>query len=364
MNPVDLHLGPIQNPRMTKSTALPADLQQLLTVVGRRLEKGESVAAELSSVIAAISHLPAATISQSAFAIANTAKLYGWRKKPSWYRTLFQQHLTDEEQLLRLPDLRFLFLFHANGRLREASLQRITGGLSNPFLFAAVSIRLNDWAEPVRRAAFLCAKRCFPLTAPDVVADGATALAVRQDTWGRWGQEKEAVETALARPDVAEKIADIICGMQTGPASRIFRLVLRNNGIDAHLVHLAASARQPAVRAMAVQVIADNRASWAVGWDWKWLDKSMGERKRVRKFDFRDLQFQFDQTSVLKAAAADTSAIVRRAALTALICHRLGSAEAKELALQLEADANRSVRERAAFILSRVSEAAIRPEKT
>ncbi|EJT03364.1 hypothetical protein RCCGE510_19989 [Rhizobium sp. CCGE 510] len=256
--------------------------------------------------------------------------------------------------MLRLPDLRYLFIFHRDGRMREAALQRITGALESPFLFAAVAMRLNDWAQPVRFAAFACAKRCFPLTSAEVIADAAASLVLHQDSWGRWGVERQAMETTLARPDVAEELARILCEGQIGPVSRIFRLVLKNSSIDPHLPQLAANARQPWVRAVAVRAIADMRAAWLVGMEWQWIDKSMGRRARAPRFDFRDIRLSFDKAGVVRAAASDASPIVRRAALTAVIQHWRGCKEAQELALKLISDPSPSVRERAVFILSRI----------
>jgi hypothetical protein len=338
---------------MTKSDILPPDLQELLVIIGERLNSGQNVEAQLPSAVAGILSLPAATISQSAPAIATSAKLYHRRPEPAWLGRLLRPHLTDKQQLLKLPDLRYLFLFHCDGRMREAALKRTTGGLQSSFLFAAIAIRLNDWAEPVRAAAFACAKRCFPLTSAEVIANAVTSLLLHQDSWGRWGVEREAMETTLARPDVGEQLANILCEAQTGPTSRIFRLVLKNGSIDPHLPRLAASAQQPWVRAMAVKVIAEGRAGWQVGWEWKWIDKSMGKRVQEPKFNFRDLLFPFDKAAVVRAAASDGSAIVRRAALVAVIQHWRGSREAEELASTLIADPSPSVRERAAFILSR-----------
>jgi hypothetical protein len=346
----------MQNTRMTDNL-LPTELRQLLTAVGTHLSKGESVAAELPAVISAMSALPAATISQSALQIATTAKLFRQRAESSWSQKLFRQPLTDKEQLLKLPNLQYLFLFHFDGRIREISLRRINEGLPSPFWFAAICLRLNDWADPVRKAALSCAERCFPLTTPDVIADGAVRLVLSQHTWGRWSDERAAVDAALQRPDVAERMADIICDAQTGPVSRILRLLLKHDAIDIHLARLAANARQPAVRAMAFQVIVDMKASWPVGWDWKWIDKSFGQRVKVPSLNFRDLKHDLDRLAFVRSAALDKAAIVRRAALDALIRHFRGTDAAKELAERLLTDPNASVRERASFILSKIPEA-------
>lgn len=338
---------------MTKPNILPADLQDSLQAVGRRLEKFESVAAELPAVLEGLFALPASSISQAAPEIAAAAKLYRRQKPPSLFRNFFQKPLSDKEQLLDVPDLQYLFVFHADGWIREAALKRMVAGLPSPFMVAALAFRLNDWVEPVRKAAVLCANRCFPLTAPQIMADGIAAMVVRQQNWRRWGDESEALDEALTSPDIAKEIASLICISRTGPASQIFRFVLKTSAIDPYLPHLATNGLQPAVRAMAVQMIADNRASWPVGWEWKWLDKSMGRRQRIPKFAFRDLIVSLEPLKVLHAAASDRSAIVRRGVLTALIQHHLGSKDAENIALRLKGDLYPSVRERAEFILSR-----------
>ena len=355
---VDLGALAIHDARMTKPSVFPVDFELLLASIGQRLENGESIAAELPAAIAGISALPAIAISQAAPAIANTAKLYRWRSEPSLFEALFRRRLTDKEQLFQLPDLEYLFLFHLDGRIREASLQRITGGLPSPFLFAAVALRLNDWVEQVREAALACANRCFPLTSPDVVAGAAAALLLRQHSWGRWGKEREAIDAAFTRTDVATRLAADLVDAQTGPASRILRFVLKHDAIDHHLERLSAEAKQPSVRALAVQTIADKRASWPAGMEYRWVDKSMGLRTRVPRFEFRDISLPLAGARVIRAAASDKSAVVRRASLDALIRHRLGSEEAQELALRLKADVSPSVRERADFILSRHAELA------
>lgn len=338
---------------MTKQSVLPSDVEEALAAVGRRLEHGKSVEAELLPAIAGISALPATAISSAARAIADTAKLYRWRAAPSFLPASLRAPLSDKEQLLRLPRLSYLFLFHRDGRIREAALQRITGGLPSPFLFAAVTLRLNDWVGPVRTAAVACAQRCFPLTSPDVIAEAATALVLRHDSWGRWNREREAFEAALARPDMGARLADVILNAQTGPASRVLRMALKHDALDRHLERLAVQARQPSVRAVSVQTIADMRASWPIGMEWKWIDKSLGKRVRVPKFDCREITSSLPRENIVRAAAFDRSALVRKASLDALIRHNVESDEAHELAILLARDSRRPVRERAAFILSR-----------
>jgi hypothetical protein len=254
---------------------------------------------------------------------------------------------------MRVPGLEYLFLFHFDGRLREIALQNIHGGLESPFWFAAVCLRLNDWVEPVRKSALLCAERCFHATSAEVIADGAVSLVLAQSAWGRWHVERKVVDAAFSRSDVVDQIAKIICEKQTGPVPKVLRLLLKNSAIDVYLPRLAANARQPAVRAMAVQTIADMTAAWPSGWEWKWIDKSMGQRKLVQKFDRRKIDIEVDRLNVICAAADDQAAIVRRAVLDAVIQHYPSSTRAAQLAHQLKHDKNVAVRARAAFFISK-----------
>lgn len=341
---------------MGKVSALPPELEQRLADVGKCLEKGHPVGDVLPRAIAGLAALPPTAISQVASKVGHAAKLYHRYPGQGSFLDIFRKRLNDKEQLLRFPDLKFLFLFHFDGRLREAAVQRIADGLPSPFFFAAMAVRLNDWVEPVRRAALASAARCFPKTNPDVVAAAAEALLLRQDSWGRWGNERQAVDAAFERPDVAESLAVRIANSTTGPSSRILRKALRAGAMDVHLERLAKEAKQPSVRALAVQALADGKATWQSGWQYKWIDKSMGMRTRVPQIEERALTIEVDRTRIVQAAAGDQSALVRRQALDAVIRYGLGSA-GRQIATDLTNDRSPSLRERAAFILDRSADA-------
>lgn len=336
-----------------KKVTIPEDLERLLSVVGRGLDNGKVADRALADLMAALSALPADTVSRYAVHIADNARLFIHYNRPSWFQKLLRRAPVNPWQAARMPGLKYLFLFHFNGRVREIALQSIDGELESPFWFGAVCLRLNDWAEPVRNAAFLCAQRCFPVTAADIIAKGAVSLVLTQNTWERWGVERTELDAALSRPDVVEHIAKIIRERQTGPVSKILRLMMRSRAIDVHLPQLAAEARQPAVRAMAVQTIADMTAAWPSHWEWKWIDKFMGRRKKVHTFERRTVNVEVDRMDIIHAAALDNAAIVRLAALDALIKYDPFSARAAQLAHQLKNDKNHSVRMRADFLISK-----------
>lgn len=285
--------------------------------------------------------------------IANAAGLYRQSPQPFLGR-LLSPRPSDAELLLRTPGLEYLFIFHRDGRLREASLLKITGGLRSPFFFAAVLWRLNDWAEPVRQAAVRCANRSFPITDPSVVARTAAELLVRQASWNRWDSERTILDEVFSRDDVAAQLADLIVRERTGPQASILRYALRTSALDRFLERIAHEAVQPAVRAVALHSLIDGEAKWASGTAWKWIDKSMGLRRRVPVFDHRALTIALTQEALIRRGVNDRSPAVRRVALAGVIRHLRGHAGARAFATQLMTDSSPSVRERAEFILRRL----------
>jgi hypothetical protein len=332
---------------------LPPALCAALTDIGQKLARSERIDGELSRALDLMAGLSPAGIARADPAIANAAMLNHWRPRPSsvglWLR--LRTDVSDKEQLLRTQGLEKLFIFHRDGRLREAALLRLSGGLPNPFLFAAVAWRLNDWAPAVRAAAVCCARRCFPATAPAVVAASATTLLARQWTWSRWDEERLPLDEAFNRSDVADCLARVLIRGQTGPMSTTLRYALRTSAIDVHLDGIARDAVQPSVRAGALETLIDRRARWPRGYAWEWIDKSMGLRRRVTVSDHRELDVAPSRSALIARGVRDRSPVVRRVALDGVMRHLLSTHEGQGYAALLSADRSPSVRERAAFIL-------------
>ncbi|CAN5432685.1 hypothetical protein BH10PSE14_BH10PSE14_26000 [soil metagenome] len=279
------------------------------------------------------------------------AHLYRWRRETPIIARLFSLRLTDREQLKRVSRLEFLFLFHRDGHIREAALHKLVDPIPGAFLFVALAWRLNDWVSQVRSAAVDCALRVFPVTAPEVIADGAMVLLGRDGTWGRWTSERHILESALERPDVAEKLANILATRAAGPSATVLRHALRGAAIDRYLGQLARDAIQPAVRAVATQALIDGVARWPNGWRWRWVDKSMGIRKAETIFESRSLTVQSDRFAQIEAGLGDRSAAVRNTAMAGLIRHRDTAPSVRYLAEPRLNDRSRRVRERAEFLL-------------
>jgi hypothetical protein len=268
---------------------------------------------------------------------------------------MFSPRRSAAAQLLQTPGLEYLFIFHRDGRLREAALLKITGGLPSPFLFAAILWRLNDWAEPVRQAAYRCASRSFPATKSVIIARASAELLVRHLTWGRWQTERSLLGELFDRSDVAEDLAVLMSVTTTGPQASILRYALRTPGLDQHLEQLASNAIQPSVRAVALGALIDRKVYWPSGSELRWIDKPMGLRRRQTIFDYRDLTTSLPVRNLIKRGLSDKSAVVRRVALNGIMGHMLGTEDAGALAAPFASDRSSSVREKATYILRRES---------
>ncbi len=329
-------------------------LQSALALVRAKREAGQWVGTELDGVIRLLDELPAGEVVHAAGAIADGAGLFHrLHLEPSVQSP--QRALTDKEQLLKRPELAGLFLFHRDGRLRELALKHFAGGLSSPFLFAAVACRLNDWAEPVREAAEACATRCFPQTDAEIVARSAEALLVRSDSWGRWGGERQILDQAFSRADVAEALAELLIAQTRGAGTRTLRFALRGPALDQYLMRVAFEAVQPSLRATAFAFLIDGKASWPSGYGWRWVDKSMGERKREIVYAERALTVMHNRSQLIAKAVDDRSAVVRRVGLDGVIRYLKELPEATDYASKMLADRSLAVRERAEFIMKRAA---------
>ncbi len=335
---------------MARTTLLSAELLGALGETGTKVRQGDIVGADLEATLKMLACLKPGYVARADGEIANAAGLYRHPPQPLLGR-LLSLRPSDAEQLLRVPGLEYLFLFHRDGRLREAALLKITGGLPSPFLFAAILWRLNDWAEPVRQAAARCANRSFPVTDPSVVARTAAELLVRQVSWSRWRDERAILDQVFGRDDVAAQLAELIAFERTGPQASTLRYALRTSALDRHLERIAHEATQPSVRAVALHALIDGKAEWPSGTAWQWIDKSMGLRRRVTVFDHRPLTVTPARKALIARGVSDRSAAVRRVALAGVIRHLPGTAEARAFAIPLVTDRSLSVRERAEFVL-------------
>ena len=338
---------------MRTNAALPPRASNALTSIGLKLANGQALGPDVAEAVSLLNTLDARSLAKAEREIVEAAALYRWRRTPSIIEKLFKRRVTDADQLSTVGGLEYIFLFHRDGRLREAALRKVSGPLPSPFVFAAVAWRLNDWVEPVRTAAAECAARAFPVSQASTIADAATVLLTRQATWGRWSAEKRVLDAAFQRHDVVTCLADIVRHRLTGPMASLLRQVLRAPSVDEHLQRLSTEAAQPSVRATALHTLINGNAEWPVGWRWRWIDKSMGVRRHETAFESRPLSVQAEPETTIRTGLADRSAVVRNAAMSGLIQKQATVFDAKALAEPLLKDRSRAVREKAQFVMNR-----------
>lgn len=344
---------------MKREYLLSLETRRRLSALGVRLASGPAPdRAVLDRVLADLEGLPAEAVARVAHEI-NAEMRLGWfqapRRKPVGILSLFQPappKPPSERQLMAAdPRYAWIFLFHANGRVRQAALDALVDPPTTPFAFAAIALRLNDWAQPVRAAAVRCAERLFSKTAPDLSAPAALALVNKAFEWGRWGDERQALDAVFANPEVAARVAPLFLTRANGPLSTQLRRLLRYPGFDGDLPQLARDAVQPSVRATALKCLIDRKVSWPVGHGWRWIDKTYGWRQRVVLLDSRPLVVDQDIETLIRQGLADRSGVVRRVAADALIEHRPSLSGVDELVTRMAADRSPSVRERADYLI-------------
>lgn len=333
------------------SHAFPQPLETALIALGRELADGTVPEPLLAEVMDGLSALPAQTVTWADGRIAGLAGLYPRHDARPAFMRLFGRDRTALGLLRRDTRLAPLFLFHRDGFVREAALARMPAPEA-PFFLAALAWRLNDWAEPVRRAARRCAERAFPVIAPGVAVDAAPFLLTRWLHWRRWDRDGAAmVDALLARPDVSAGLARQRFETETkGALGRELRYALRMAGLDPYLPSLARNARLPAVRAVALRALLSGHASWPAGFAREWVDKRYGIERRVMQFGRRPLGERPPPDGLIAEGLRDKSAMVRRVAADALIDRRAAYPALDEAIAALARDRSAALRERAAWL--------------
>ncbi len=331
---------------------LPGELRAVLSTIGTKFEKRQCIKGEAGHALRLLNELPAAAAVKAEREIAIAARLYHYWRRPKLWAAQLATYPSDADQLESVPGLEYLFIFHMDGTIREAALNKIAGGAPSPFLFAAIAWRLNDWAPPVREAAAECAKRIFPLTSADVIAQAGMVLLCRESSWGRWTNERAVLVETFSQPNVAAALACAIKNKRTGSAATILQRALQNSGLDPFLETLAREARQPAVRAIALLALINGYASWPNGFAWQWIDKSMGIRKRVQVLSQRPFKPGISRRAAIAMGVADRSATVKKSALDALTHYRAEIPDARKIAEPLLTHRSVSIRQRAEFLLT------------
>lgn len=337
---------------------LSPELSAKLSSLGERLEHGPPEG-ELHDVLDDLSALPADRIVRASCEIPAAAGLGMWRPhRPFSIHRLLRRPLSENDLLKVNPNYGWLFLFHPSGYVREAALHAIRTPPTSPFFFAAIAWRLNDWVEQVRQAAADCASRVLPRADPTVAATAALYLLDRQFVWGRWNDVPKVLHSTFSDKNVIASLAGNLRERSTGRLATCLRYALKYPNIDEHLPSLAAEAIQSTVRALAYQCLLTGKIVWPTGYEWAWVDKVYGVRRRVPKLEARSLNGTPVVADLIRQALRDPSPKVRRVGADALIENRKHLPDADRLIGVLAADASPSVRSRADYMLRHPTNAA------
>jgi hypothetical protein len=283
---------------------------------------------------------------------ARRRNIFGWpvgaAEDASW-RPAQPNRRKALSQLSRTPGLDIVFLFCPDGYVREAALNQLASA-SSPFVLTAVAYRLNDWAEPVRRAAKVCAGRVFASAPVGAVAEAALFLTERKSFWTRGEAELALLDGAFSRPDVVDALSGLILSGHTGAVSRAFSHALAGDVLDHRLLEFATRATNPAVRVIAARTLIDGKTSRRVGYDRQWLDKTYNLSRRVPRFASRPILRPQPVEALIALTANDRSAAVRRVAAEGLVRFRHEIRNPWPLLALLKDDRSQAVRQRIQFV--------------
>lgn len=235
-----------------------------------------------------------------------------------------QRRAAELMQLSGRPDLAQVFLFHGDGFLREAALQRLSGPVRLPVVAYGLLERLNDWSPEVRSAAALAFGRCFPASDPDILLEPVWTCLQNARGWSRWnGGYDHLVGAILSHEALTARLLQRFIEDRRGGTGTIFQALCRDPRFDRFLVQIATRANLPSLRAKAVDSISRALVFWPLGTSRKvWTDKPLGLYRLEPELASRPLSHPIDALPVLTETVRDQSIVVRRIALDGIIAHR------------------------------------------
>lgn len=305
---------------------------------------------KLHDAIESISRIPPQELKHASKAIAQEIN-YSNNKSYFYFFSRSNWRKRSLINLDRSPIFKYIFLFHDDGYIREAALEKISEEIASPFFVAAITLRLNDWVSAVRQSAARCAKRVFPITKAATLAQAFMYFYPQTMSWRRWDIERTILDQTISRPDVISALAERIIAEPTAPAIKILAVLLRFPELDSFLYDIAFKSSQPSVRALALRTLMTGQAKWRVGTTRQWIDKSMGQFKIVAAFNHRPITAHYPLVDLCTQGCHDRSAIVRKVALEGVIHSLRGTIAGAAIARPLLADHSQGVRSRAEFVL-------------
>jgi hypothetical protein len=231
-----------------------------------------------------------------------------------------------------------VLMFSTNGYVREAALKAVNQLPDTPFFLAALVWRLNDWVEPVRRAAEGCAKRELPRFSTRAVVGAAPFLLQRIPHWGRWNSPPAIVLDTLARP--VQELVALFENTTEMPASAL-RAAIRYGLLDNHLLSISLTAKRPEFRAVALRAMLDGEVTWVTHYE---VEKQLGVARRVPILARRAVPRSAPVDALIRQGAADRNPLVRLAAADGLVQHAASLTNIRSFMTLFDGEKNPSVR--------------------
>lgn len=341
-----------------------------LRTLGEELWNGQVQPHTVNALVDELSTVPPERISRVADALRGNPYLWGVSPPREVRDTPFSVNLSDKVVRFMPPvtttysqqgrkDLRtllqhtarleYLFLFHADGYVREAAVNKLATAAS-PFFVAALALRLNDWVPEVRRAASLAIARVFGDGDAPVMAEAALFLLGRTPLWSRNPVAVTILTRALTRPDVVDALLMLLLERRDSLTLEALRAALMSPALDQHLLTLAMEAGSPSARMIAFRSLLSGEVRRRTGFERRWIDRTFNVYRRVPAFDRREIIRPLPLHDLIALAAQDRSAAVRRIAGDVLVQHRHDLPDIEALLARLRNDRSAAVRHRIAFV--------------
>ena len=308
-----------------KYSVLTIECQNVIFAIGKSLETNSLQRLQTNAFRESVKHICPSSMPRAADEIRDIAKFYGYSapKQHSYianrFKSLWDKRKKTTSTPKVVPESGWIFIFHGDGFIREASLSSIIDCPQSPFEFTAIVYRLNDWVKNVRDEAIKYANLKFSQTSSEHIAESAfflieqTEYLVRMDKAGRQVLEKE-----LFRTDVLEILKNKFIETRPGRIGFILSQLLKRPDFDNYLEEIALNATLPHVRAIAFDALINKRAKWSIGYEKQWVDKVYNISRRVRTYKTRKITNSIDVDALLEKAALDRSSIVRKVAARSL----------------------------------------------
>jgi hypothetical protein len=288
-------------------------------------------------IVTKVSMLPAQAIYEVERLIGWLPRVFPRRQSWLWFRPGTNRAVEIE------PAHAPAFMFNRSGYVREAALKAVNQLPDTPFFLAALVWRLNDWVEPVRRAAQDCANRELPRLSTRTIVGAAPFLLERMPYWGRWGSPPAIVLDTLARPDCVHELVVQFAKTAEIPAGAL-RGALSFGFLDNHLLSISRTAKRPEFRAVALKAIINSEVTWVTHYERQWVNKAYGITRRVPVLARRAIPRQAAVAVLIRQGAADRNPLVRRVAAHGLVQHAASLSDIKPLMALFDSDKSPSVR--------------------